>query len=68
MDKGVGMRRWLVLVLILAGGCAPARESDKTATGEGAHFYFVQMNYPWVIGEGTPVNIGFPVVWSLLTC
>ncbi|MEI6166866.1 MAG: metallophosphoesterase [bacterium] len=44
MDKGVGLRLWLVLVLILAGGCAPARESEQTATGAGAHFYFVQLS------------------------
>jgi UDP-2,3-diacylglucosamine pyrophosphatase LpxH len=44
MGKGVGMRLWLVLALILAGGCAPARESEKTAAPTGTHFYFAQLS------------------------
>ena len=44
MSKGVWLRSWLVLVVILAGGCAPARESDKPVAAGGTHFYFVQIS------------------------
>ena len=39
----IHFKSWLVLVLILSGGCAPARESGKAAVSGGAHFYFIQM-------------------------
>jgi len=35
--------RWLVVVLIVVGGCAPAGESKKVTTPAGAPFYFVQI-------------------------
>ena len=44
MGKGLVLRQWLVLVLILAGGCAPAREGEQAAVAGGSRFYFVQMS------------------------
>jgi Icc-related predicted phosphoesterase len=44
MSKGVWLRSWLILVVILVGGCAPARESDKPVSAGGTHFYFIQIS------------------------
>jgi len=39
----IRLKYWLVLVLILGGGCAPAREPAEPAATNGSHFYFIQM-------------------------
>ncbi len=36
-------RYWLVWVLVLLEGCAPAREPEPAAVAGDVHFYFVQM-------------------------
>lgn len=40
---GIHVRRWLVIVLLLVNGCAPAGEGKTAAGSGGTHFYFVQV-------------------------
>lgn len=41
--KRASLSGWLVLLLILVGGCAPAQESGKNAVVGDSHFYFIQI-------------------------
>ncbi|MEI8140371.1 MAG: metallophosphoesterase [bacterium] len=43
MVEKLRVKQWIVLILILVGGCAPAREIEKAAVATGSHFYFVQI-------------------------